>query len=139
MNSEKSQNFELFTKGWNAYQAIVEHDYLWHSMAATALNQWLSEHYGNDISFSFLDLACGDSSTTSGVLQNFPNVIYTGVDSSSAALNEASRNTRQIANQNLVEADYLDFLAAGQEKYDVIYIGLAAHHLGLGILTGSLI
>ena len=131
MNSENMQNFELFTKGWNAYQAIVEHDYLWHSMAATALNQWLCERYGNDISFSFLDLACGDSSTTAGVLQNFPNVIYTGVDSSSQALNEASRNTSQILNQKLVESDYLDFLAAGHEKYDVIYIGLAAHHLGL--------
>ncbi len=131
MNAENSQNFELFTKSWKAYQAIIEHDYLWHSMAATALNQWLSERFGTDISFSFVDLACGDSSTTAGVLQNFRNVNYTGVDSSSQALNEASRNTSQITYQTLVKSDYLDFLSTGEEKYDVIYIGLAAHHLGL--------
>ncbi len=131
MNAENSQNFELFTKSWKAYQAIIEHDYLWHSMAATALNQWLSERFGTDISFSFVDLACGDSSTTAGVLQNFRNVNYTGIDSSSQALNEALRNTSQITHQTLVESDYLDFLATGEEKYDVIYIGLAAHHLGL--------
>ena len=103
MNAENSQNFELFTKSWKAYQAIIEHDYLWHSMAATALNQWLSERFGTDISFSFVDLACGDSSTTAGVLQNFRNVNYTGVDSSSQALNEALRNTSQITHQTLVE------------------------------------
>jgi hypothetical protein len=131
MNAENPQNFELFTKSWKAYQAIIEHDYLWHSMAATALNQWLSERFGTDFSFSFVDLACGDSSTTAGVLQNFPNVNYTGVDSSSQALNEASRNTSQMTHQRLVKSDYLDFLGTGHEKYDVIYIGLAAHHLGL--------
>ncbi|MCY2932740.1 MAG: class I SAM-dependent methyltransferase [Planctomycetota bacterium] len=131
MNPRKNLEYKLFTTGWNAYQAVLEHDYLWHSMAATALNQLLADRFGTTIPFSFLDLACGDSATTSAVLQNFSLVNYVGVDSSPTALIEAARNKNGLGlNPKLIEADLLEFLANNQEVFDVIYVGLVAHHFG---------
>lgn len=124
-------NYFLFTTGWKAYKAILEHDYLWHSLAADALKQQLQSRFGSDHEFSFLDLACGDACVTSGVLAEFPLVNYTGVDSSREALSEAEKYTAALGtSRNLVTADFLAFLESSREQFDVIYVGLVAHHLG---------
>lgn len=131
MMDETSQNFILFTTGWKAYQAILEQDYLWHSLAERELKSALLEKFGPDQPFSFLDLACGDARTTSKVLADFPKCHYSGVDSSREALNQATAFVSVIGdNVNLVTQDYLEFLRTTDQQFDCIYSGLVAHHLG---------
>ncbi|MFM7318877.1 MAG: class I SAM-dependent methyltransferase [Isosphaeraceae bacterium] len=125
------RNFVLFTTGWKAYQAILDHDCLWHSMAERELNRALLEKFGTEKPFSFLDLACGDARSTSKVLAEFPNCHYTGVDSSHEALNKAKSFVSLIGNDaRLVLSDYLEYLATTGQRFDCIYSGLVAHHLG---------
>lgn len=133
--NSNSNNYFLFTTGWMAYKAILEHDYLWHSLAAEALKQQLQSRFGTDREFSFLDLACGDACVTTGVLKEFPQVNYTGVDSSREALSEAEKYTAFLGtNRTLVAADFQGFLESDRTQFDVIYVGLVAHHLGADTL-----
>jgi SAM-dependent methyltransferase len=133
MSTEETgaENYFLFTTGWRAYKAILDYDYLWHSMAAAELNRQLLERFGRDRPFTFLDLACGDAWVTAGVLKDFPLAKYTGVDSSREALKEAERYVGQLGPGRRLEiSDYLEFLENATENFDVIYVGLVAHHLG---------
>ena len=124
-------NYYLVTTGWRAYKAILEHDYLWHSMAAGALKQQLLERFGSDRPFAFLDVACGDACVTAAVLKDFPLARYTGVDSSREALTQALKYTEELGGgHRLVASDYLDYLENANETFDVIYVGMVAHHLG---------
>jgi len=124
-------NYFLFTTGWRAYKAILEHDYLWHSVAGSVLKEQLQERFGHDRPFKFLDLACGDACVTAGVLKDFPLAQYTGVDSSREALKQAETYTNLLGpGHRLVISDYLEYLDNATELYDVIYVGLVAHHLG---------
>lgn len=128
----ENQNFILFTTGWKAYQAILEHDCLWHSIAEQELKTELLQSFGLNRPFHFLDLACGDSRFTTKVLADFPKCQYTGVDSSPEALRQASQFVEKIAGQHeLIAQDYLAFLRHTEMQYDCIYSGLVAHHLGM--------
>lgn len=81
--------------------------------------------------FRFLDLACGDSDTTARVLAGRELTRYVGVDRSAAALREAGPNVANLTGPTeLVEADFVEFLETCPERFDVIYVGLSAHHLG---------
>lgn len=132
-----NKNYFLFTTGWKAYKAILEHDYLWHSLAAEALKQQLRSRFGADREFAFLDLACGDACVTAGVLNEFPQVQYTGVDSSREALSEAEKYTASLGTTRaLVAADFQAFLETSTTQFDIIYVGLVAHHLGEQGLEG---
>lgn len=125
-------NFELFISQWNAYQAILQHDYLWHSLAEQELHAVLMEKFGQNRSFSFLDLACGDAGPTSRVLASFPKVQYTGVDSSQQALNQARQNTANLGSNPVFQTqDLNEFLANEPKTFDCIYIGMVAHHFGV--------
>jgi cyclopropane fatty-acyl-phospholipid synthase-like methyltransferase len=122
---------EFFSAGWQAYRAIVEHDYLWHNLANHALRQEIDRRFGPQTPVSFLDLACGDAASTSRVLRERPLKRYVGVDQSEPALAAAAENVRRLGTEaTLVTADFVEYLEATREQFDVIYIGLSAHHLG---------
>ena len=121
----------LFTEGWRNYRLVLEHDYLWHSLAESGLHETIVDRFGRDTAFAFLDLACGDAETTARVLRDFDAVEYVGVDSSPQALEAAAAtNFGKGVRTRFVLADYVDFLNNDQGHYDVIFVGMSAHHLG---------
>jgi len=121
---------DLFTAGWAAYRAVLKSDYLWHGMASQALGELIEEHFGGDVPIRFLDLACGDAETTSRLLRNRPRARYVGVDRSPQALAAATTRVANLGPRaELVTADFVDFLEVRDDQFDVIYVGLSAHHL----------
>jgi SAM-dependent methyltransferase len=122
---------DFFASSWHAYRSLVEHDYLWHAMAGDALRELIDRQFGPRTPVSFLDLACGDAASTSRLLAGRPLSRYVGVDRSEPALAAAAENVKVLGTGGeLVAADFLDFLGAAGQQFDVIYIGLSAHHLG---------
>lgn len=120
---------DFFATTWQTYQTVVEHDYLWHAMAGEALRKIIDQSF-RDRPIRFLDLACGDAASTSRVLADHPLAKYIGVDRSRQALTAADQHVKAFgAKVDLVEADYVDFLARCDETFDVIYVGLSSHHL----------
>ncbi len=121
---------DLFTAGWAVYRAVLESDYLWHGMASQALGKLIEEHFGGDVPIRFLDLACGDAETASRLLSNRPGARYVGVDRSPQALAAATARVANLGPRaELVTADFVDFLGVCDDQFDVIYVGLSAHHL----------
>jgi SAM-dependent methyltransferase len=122
---------EFFSAGWEAYQAIVEHDYLWHVMANDALRRTIDSRFGPQKPIRFLDLACGDAASTTRMLKDRAISRYVGVDQSAPALKTAALNVQQLrCEAELVPADFVAYLETTIERFDVIYVGLSAHHLG---------
>jgi SAM-dependent methyltransferase len=121
---------DFFATTWAVYEAVVEHDYLWHAMANDALRRLIDARFGAERPIRFLDLASGDSASTSRVLANRPLARYVGVDRSEQALAAAEAHVKRLnANVELIAADYVEFLEGCGEQFDVIYIGLSSHHL----------
>lgn len=121
---------DLFTAGWSAYRAVLESDHLWHDMASQALWKLIEEHFRGDAPIRFLDLACGDAETTSRLLMSRPMAKYVGVDRSPQALAAAAPRVANLGPRaELVTADFVDFLEVCDDRFDVIYVGLSAHHL----------
>jgi SAM-dependent methyltransferase len=127
---------DFFTSGWAVYRLIVEHDYLWHAAAGRGLRALLDERFPAGTPVRVLDLACGDADTSTRVLAGRPLARYVGVDRSPEALASAKVHVARLTGPaELVEADFTDYLHAGAEPFDLIYVGLSAHHLdepGLG-------
>jgi cyclopropane fatty-acyl-phospholipid synthase-like methyltransferase len=122
---------EFFSSGWQAYRATVEHDYLWHALMTDGLRKQIDSRFGAAAPIRFLDLACGDAVSTTRVLKDRPLARYVGVDQSAPALATAATNVKHLHTEvELVTADYVDYVESATEKFDVIYVGLSAHHLG---------
>lgn len=120
---------DLFQSAWAVYRLVVEHDYLWHTLAARGLAEILDSRFG-ERPFRFLDLACGDSDTTSRILAGRNIAGYVGVDRSVDALSAAEANVAKLgAPTAFATGDFVEFLEAGTDSFDAIYIGLSAHHL----------
>jgi SAM-dependent methyltransferase len=120
---------DFFATRWTAYQAVVEHDYLWHALVNDALAKLIDDRLGK-VPIRFLDLACGDAASTSRVLAKRTLARYVGVDRSLQALDAAKTNVKNLASSvELITADYVDYLERCREQFDVIYVGLSSHHL----------
>src|SRR5208337_694383 len=144
MTKNRSEtDMDLFTAGWAVYRAVLESDYLWHGMASQALGDLIEEHFGGDVPIRFHDLACGDAETTSRLLSNRPGARYVGVDRSPQALAAATARVANLGPRaELVTADFVDFLEVRDDQFDVIYVGLSAHHLreaGLGRFFAAIV
>ena len=116
---------DFFVDAWAVYRLIVEHDYLWHSQVGATLGGVMP-----DRPVRFLDLACGDADTTSRALAGRSVGRYVGVDRSPDALAAAARNGAGLGCPvEFAEGDYLEYLESARDEFDVIYVGMSAHHL----------
>lgn len=137
---------DLFQEGWKIYRLIVEYDYLWHSIAAKSLERLMATRFATQETVRFLDLACGDAETTAHVLAQVgrdaprsrrPVIRYLGIDNSPMALKEAAKTRFDEATEaHFSEADFVEFLQTDRNLFDIIYVGMSAHHLGLPLLPG---
>ncbi len=68
----------LFQEEWRTYRKLMDNNYLFHAEASHWLHKMLAEK--RDKPFRFLDLACGDASSTMLALQGTSVKDYVGID-----------------------------------------------------------
>jgi ubiquinone/menaquinone biosynthesis C-methylase UbiE len=119
---------EVFQRDWAVYRKIVDNNYLFHSQAYERLRRFLVEDVGRP--FRFVDVACGDASSTASALKGTKVVAYRGVDFSAAALALATQALAELeCPVALEEGDYVERVGDRPNSADVIWIGLSLHHL----------
>jgi SAM-dependent methyltransferase len=122
------QAMQTFRHQWQAYSKLVDKDYLSHQAVHAVLHRELVTDVNRP--FRFLDLACGDARLTVAALQGTPVIHYHGIDLSAPALAMARQTVETLACP--VELELADFVPAMRERRepaDVVWIGLALHHL----------
>lgn len=122
------QAMQTFRHQWQVYSKVVDNDYLSHQAVRAVLHRELVTDVNRP--FRFLDLACGDARLTVAALQGTPVIHYHGIDLSAPALAMARETVETLACP--VELEQKDFVSAMRERpepADVVWIGLALHHL----------
>src|SRR5262249_20920049 len=119
---------QAFRHQWQIYSKVVDNDYLSHQAVQAILHRELVTDVNRP--FRFLDLACGDARLTVAALQATRVIHYHGIDLSAPALDMARQTVETLACQvELEEADFVSAMRARPEPADVVWIGLALHHL----------
>src|SRR5215468_4477625 len=122
------QAMQAFRHQWQIYSKVVDKDYLSHQAVQTVLHWELVKDVNRP--FRFLDLACGDARLTVAALQGTCVIHYHGIDLSEPALGMARQTVRSLAcPAELEEQDFVSALRDRSEPADVVWIGLALHHL----------
>lgn len=117
----------LFQEEWCIYRKLVDYDYLFHTDASHCLHKMLSEERTKP--FRFLDIACGDASTTITALRGTSVAKYVGIDLSLKALEIAKENLRALkCPTELRHEEFGLALHNWNEPVDVVWIGLSLHH-----------
>jgi ubiquinone/menaquinone biosynthesis C-methylase UbiE len=123
---------EFFNKQWQIYQKVLKNDYMGHQEIYKILHEFLINHFQKP--FKMLDLGCGDASFTTPALLNTNIASYYGVDLSITALEIAKENLKTIGCDTTLKQDNFSelvpsLLSDKQNKFDVIFISFALHHL----------
>ena len=122
------QAMEAFRHQWQIYSKVVDNDYLSHQAVHAVLHRELVTEVNRP--FRFLDLACGDARLTVAALQGTPVTQYHGIDLSAPALAMARQTVEALACPfELEPEDFVSAMRARREPADVVWIGLALHHL----------
>jgi len=119
---------QAFRHQWQIYSKVVDNNYLSHQEVQAILHRELVADVNRP--FRFLDLACGDARLTVAALQGTRVIHYHGIDLSAPALAMARRAAESLACP--VELEQEDFVSAMRDRpepADVVWIGLALHHL----------
>jgi SAM-dependent methyltransferase len=118
---------EIFLKQWSLYRKIVDSDLMSHRSFYAQLRRMVEHRSGV---WSFLDLGCGDASSTLQALHGLPVGLYTGVDLAPQAITLAADNLRASGlHGGVVDADFRQYLRDSNRLWDVIFIGFSFHHL----------
>lgn len=117
-----------FFEQWALYQKIVRCNYLHHNEVCSLLQEFVSASFSSP--FLLLDLGCGDASLAAKAMQGTPLAGYVGVDLSAVALHLAEENLQSLCcSRRLVQQDMMAYLADEHPGADLIWSGLAMHHL----------
>jgi SAM-dependent methyltransferase len=122
------QAMQTFRHQWQVYSKLVDNDYLSHQAVRAVLQRELVAEVNRP--FRFLDLACGDARLTVAALQGTPVIHYHGIDLSAPALALARQMVEALACPvELEQGDFVSAMRGRPEPADVVWIGLALHHL----------
>src|SRR5215472_3275162 len=122
------QAMQAFRHQWQIYSKVVDKNYLSHQEVMAVLHRELVRDVNRP--FRFLDLACGDARLTVAALQGTPVLHYHGIDLSAPALAIARQTVEALAcPAELEQEDFVSAMRARREPADVVWIGLALHHL----------
>ncbi len=118
----------MFQQDWNIYRKMVDNNFLFHREAYTSLHDFLVGEVARP--FRFLDIACGDASSSAGALRGTQISHYRGIDFSALALENAAKSLAPMECEVALEqGDFLDALSGRADLADVAWIGLSLHHL----------
>src|SRR5262249_28268418 len=107
---------------------VVDNDYLSHQEVQAILHRELVTDVNRP--FRFLDLACGDARLTVAALQGTGVIHYHGIDLSAPALAMARQTVETLpCPAELEQEDFVSAMRTRWEPADVVWIGLALHHL----------
>src|SRR2546422_4024025 len=98
----------LFQQQWRVYRKVIDHNYMQHREVYARVHQVLVEEATQP--FRFLDIACGDATSTVAALQGTRVASYHGIDLSGAAIDLARGALRQL--DCPVTLEQRDFAAA---------------------------
>ena len=122
------RTMQTFRHQWQVYSKVVDNNYLSHQAVAAVLHRELVAEVNRP--FRFLDLACGAARLTVAALQGTPVIHYHGIDLPAPAVALARHTVEALTCR--VELEQGDFVSAMRERpepADVVWIGLALHHL----------
>jgi ubiquinone/menaquinone biosynthesis C-methylase UbiE len=118
----------LFRQQWQIYRKVVDYNYLFHREAYNCLHRILVDEAIQP--FRFLDVACGDASTTVEALKGTQVASYHGIDLCQAALELARQALETLACPvTLDRRDFVEALRDRPEPVEVAWISLSLHHL----------
>lgn len=121
---------EIFNRHWRLYRKVIDCNYMDHREIAGAIYDHWKDTTGGESMGKVLDLGCGDVEVPGQVIEKFGFESFTGVDSSSQALQEAAKRPMwDNAESRWIESDLRDFFKTESGKYDTIFSGFAIHHL----------
>lgn len=127
---EQLEEAEAFFKHWQIYQKVEEKNYFCHREVCALLHEFLQTHVPRG--FVFLDLGCGDAGSILKALSGTSIRRYLGVDLAKPALALAAKNLSRLSRDHcLAEQDFYEFVRDTNPGADVIWMGLAFHHMPL--------
>ncbi|WP_428687259.1 class I SAM-dependent methyltransferase [Roseibium sp.] len=119
---------EIFQFEWGIYQTLVQSNSMNHREIADLLRELIDTHF--DRPFTFIDLACGDSSLAHTVLEGSQVARYEGLDLSRPALQCGAEIMKEVPYEvDLDEEDMVAGIARRPESADMIWCGFSIHHL----------
>ena len=126
MNSENQDEQSKFFEQWNIYQSVIKNNYMFHAQIIDILKTEVD--YLN--SPSILDLGCGDSYVVKKILDEKVKIHYTGIDSSSMAIQSSKNNLCHFKGEvSHIQGDFLEELRKIETTFDMIISGYSLHHL----------
>ncbi|MDD5085818.1 MAG: class I SAM-dependent methyltransferase [Candidatus Omnitrophica bacterium] len=126
----RTKDVKAFFDRWKIYQKAMKNNYMFHREVYAILRKFLQKNFRQG--FSLLDLGCGDASFISKALRHTGISQYRGVDLTDVALGIARENMKKVkCDKKFIKGDFAKFIRKNKETYDVIWLGLALHHLSL--------
>lgn len=116
-----------FFRNWSVYRQVLDNDCMEHSEIFGAVHTILKERTSP---FSIMDLGCGDAAAIGPALQGTSVARYVGVDLAAPALELAEKELAATGAEFAVRVDdLLNAVQTSAEKFDVILVSFALHHL----------
>jgi len=127
---EQITEVEAMFKDWRIYQKAEENNYLCHREVYSLLHRLLLAHFSRP--FVLLDLGCGNARFILKALEGTAIRHYIGVELGKPVLELAQKNLTGLpCDHRLVEQDFYEFVRDAGARADVIWMGLAFHHMPL--------
>jgi len=132
MDMAKTMNSkEFFSRQWQVYEKILEHDYMGHREIYQVLQETFLVFF-KSVPINILDLGCGDARFISKALLKSNINSYYGIDLSPVALEIAKTNMQLVGCQNTFRQGNfypLERLLSQKNSFNCILSSFAIHHL----------
>ncbi len=127
MTTVRHQEVNDFFSNWQVYQAVLETNSMEHRQIYAGVARILDERTEP---FSLLDLGCGDATAIAPLLPDRPLQRYVGVDCTAPVLELARHTLAPLGDRARFEVgDLLEYLETTAERFDLILVSFALHHL----------
>ncbi len=118
-----------FFDEWSVYDQVLDHNYMHHDEIYRDVQRFFADRFDHR-PLTLLDLGCGSARHLAQALKGRSISRYVGYDLSDVALAHAAQNLASLdCPVELCQGDLLEGLRASGEKFDVIFISFALHHL----------
>lgn len=125
---QKMSQIAVLSYNLQLFRELLNHSLAFHCEVYGALKDVLLARGGD--AFSLVDFGCGDALYMSRILPGTGIGSYTGIDLSERALHLARKNMAHVeCSQQFITGNFITTAEHNGLKADVIWLGLALHHL----------